>query len=40
VTAKFIREISELGFNDIEVDELVEMSIHHVTPRFVREMHC
>ena len=38
VTPKFMRELIELGFDEVEVDEIVEMSIHHVTPRFIREM--
>ena len=33
-----MRELSELGFQKIPADELVELGIHHVTPRFVREM--
>jgi hypothetical protein len=27
-----------MGFNNIPIDELVELSIHHVTPRFIHEM--
>jgi hypothetical protein len=27
-----------MGFNNIPVDESVELSIHHVTPHFIREM--
>ena len=27
-----------MGFKNIPVDELVELGIHHVTPRFIREM--
>jgi hypothetical protein len=27
-----------MGFKDLEVDELVELTDHHVTPRFIREM--
>jgi hypothetical protein len=27
-----------MGFKKIPFDELVELSIHHVTPRFIREM--
>jgi hypothetical protein len=28
----------EMGFTNLGMDELVELSIHHVTPRFIREM--
>jgi hypothetical protein len=28
-----------MGFKDFEVDELVELSNHHITRRFLREMH-
>jgi hypothetical protein len=27
-----------MGFTDLSIDELVELNIHHVTPRFIREM--
>jgi len=27
-----------MAFNDLSIDELVELNIHHVTPRFIREM--
>jgi hypothetical protein len=30
--------LRELGFKDLEVDELVEVNTHHITPRFIREM--
>jgi hypothetical protein len=33
-----VRELNELGFKNIQADELVELGIHHVTPRFIREM--
>jgi hypothetical protein len=31
-------ELREMGFTGLPVDEIVELSIHHVTPRFIREM--
>ena len=33
-----MHEVLEMGFNDAEVDELVELSIHHVTARFIRDV--
>jgi len=29
-------ELREMGFTDLPMDELVELSISHVTPRFIR----
>ena len=33
-----MRELQELGYKNTPVEELVELGIHHVTPRFIREM--
>jgi hypothetical protein len=38
VSPRFVRELRELGFKDLELDELVGLTYRHITPRFVREM--
>jgi hypothetical protein len=38
ITPEYIREMRELGFRDMDVDELVGTRIHKVTPAYVRKM--
>ena len=34
----FVRQIRDLGFRDVSVDDLVSMRIHGVTPEFARRV--
>lgn len=38
ITPAYIREMRELGFRNLDVDELVASAIHRVTPDYVRRM--
>ena len=36
--ARFIREMRSLGYKDLDVDDVVKIRIHGVSPAFIREM--
>ena len=38
VKPSFIKEMRDLGFDNLTVEQLVEMKLHGVTPDFIREM--
>ena len=38
VTPEYIREMRSLGFNDLDVDDLLATRIHKVTPDYIRQM--
>ena len=38
VSAKYIVELRQAGFQNLDVEELMELTNRHITPRFVREM--
>ena len=38
VTAGFVRELKDLGYKDLRVDEVVKLRIHAASPTFIREM--
>jgi hypothetical protein len=38
VTPKLVEELAELGYRDLDADDLVAFRIHGVTPQFIREL--
>ena len=38
VTPEFVKELRALGYNELDVDDLVKMRIHGVTPQFIKEL--
>ena len=38
VTPEFIKGMSDLGYKDVPLDDLVKMRIHGVTPEYIKQM--
>ena len=38
VSAQFVRELNDLGYKNLPIEDLVRMRIHGVTPDYIKQM--
>lgn len=38
MTSEFIQQLADLGYKNVEADDLVSMRIHRVTPKWIEKL--